>query len=225
MELSVLKVVYRKDIIKRTFFCCLIMSISMACNNKQRVLPFYNSPDFTAEWIKPNDTNYSSIHTIDTFSLMNQLGHTITKDSLDGNIYVANFFFTSCTSICPKMVNNLQYLQDTFAENKDFKLVSFTVTPEEDSVEILKNYGEIHSVNPSKWYLLTGNKDEIYKLGRKSYFAEKELGLKKDSTEFLHTESMLLIDKKGRIRGIYNATDKVDIKRAIDDVRTLLSDE
>ena len=225
MVLSVLKVVYRKGIIKMVFIFWLIISIAIACNNNQRVLPFYNSADFTAEWIQPNDTNYSSIHTINTFSLKNQLGHLITKDSLDGNIYVANFFFTSCTSICPKMVNNLQYLQDTFANNKDFKLVSFTVTPEEDSVEILKNYGEIHTINPSKWYLLTGNKDEIYELGRKSYFAEKELGLKKDSSEFLHTESMLLIDKKGRIRGIYNATQKADINRVIDDIRTLLSNE
>ena len=225
MELSVLKVVYRKNIIKRAFLCSLIMSISMACNNRQRVLPFYNSPDFTAEWIKPNDTNYHSIHTIDTFSLMNQLGHTITKDSLDGYIYVANFFFTSCTGICPKMVNNLQYLQDTFANKKDVKLVSFTVTPEEDSVEILKNYGEIHNINPSNWYLLTGNKKAIYKLGRQSYFAEKQWGLKKDSSEFLHTESMLLIDKKGRIRGIYNATQKTDINRVIDDIRVLMNYE
>ena len=225
MVLSVLKVVYRRGVIKLGFLCCMILFIVIACKNQHTVLPFYNTPDFTAEWISPNDAKYNTIHTIDTFSLTNQLGHTITKDSLDGNVYVANFFFTSCTSICPKMVNNLQYLQDTFANNKDFKLVSFTVTPEEDSVEILKNYGEIHALTPSKWHLLTGNKEEIYKLGRKSYFAEKELGIKKDSSEFLHTESMLLIDRKGRIRGIYNATEKLDIKRAIDDVRTLLSDE
>lgn len=222
MGLSVLKVVFRKGIIKTVPLFCLIISVVIACNNNKRVLPFYNSADFTAEWINQKDANYQSLHTIDTFSLTNQLGHLITKDSLDGNIYVANFFFTSCTSICPKMVNNLQYLQDTFADNKDFKLVSFTVTPEEDSVEILKNYGEIHTINPSKWYLLTGNKDEIYKLGRMSYFAEKELGLKKDSSDFLHTESMLLIDKKGRIRGIYNATQKADINRIIDDIRVLM---
>ena len=90
-------------------------------------------------------------------------------------------------------------------------------TPWENSVEIL-------NINPTKWYLLTGSKDEIYSLGRKSYFTEKELGLQKDSSEFLHTESMLLIDKKGRIRGIYNATQKTDIIRVIDDVRTLMKE-
>ncbi len=225
MVLSVLKVVYRKGIIRMTFLYCLILSILLACKNDYVALPFYNSAEFTAEWIKPNDSNYTSIHTIDTFSLTNQLGHTITKDSLYGNIYIANFFFTSCTSICPKMANNLEWLQDTFAANKDIKLVSFSVNPEEDSVETLNIYGESHNINPFKWYLLTGKRDEIYSLGRKSYFAERELGLKKDSTEFLHTESMLLIDKKGRIRGIYNATEKVDINRVIDDIRTLMKEE
>jgi protein SCO1/2 len=224
MVLSVLKVVYRKGIIKWGFICILTMSIAMACKNHHEVLPFYNSPDFTAEWIQPNDTNYSSIHTIDTFSLKNQLGNTITKDSLDGNIYVANFFFTSCISICPKMTNNLGAIQEEFKNTQHLKLVSFSVTPEDDSVIKLRKYGVDHHIDPDKWYLLTGNKSRIYTLGRQSYFSEKRLGIQKDSSDFLHTESMLLIDQLGRIRGIYNATESQDLARVKADIYLLLEE-
>jgi protein SCO1 len=156
--------------------------------------------------------------------MQNQLGNIITKDSLDGHIYVANFFFTICPGICPKMVNNLQLLQDSFALYNEIKLVSFTVMPWVDSVARLREYGENHNINPSKWYLLTGSKERIYTLGRHSYFSEKRLGLQKDSSEFLHTESMLLIDKKGRIRGIYNGTDKTEMGRIVGNIRTLLKE-
>lgn len=200
----------------------LCMMCMQGCKQKREVLPFYNNADFTAEWIQKDDPGYAHIHTIDTFSLYNQLGHLITQDSLIGQIYVANFFFTTCPSICPRMVSNLQLLQDSFAQNKQIKLVSFSVMPWVDSVERLREYGENHHINPQKWHLLTGNKERIYALGRQSYFAEKRAGLKKDSSDFLHTESMLLIDKKGRIRGVYNATEKTDMERSINDIRTLL---
>jgi protein SCO1/2 len=205
------------------FFLAMIL-IATSCQNAKEVLPFYNSPDFTAEWIKPSNQNYHSIHTIDTFSLQSQRGHIITKDSLDGTIYVANFFFTSCGSICPKMTNNLNVLQEAFINIPQVKLVSFTVMPEKDSVAALKKYGENHLINPDKWLLLTGNKERIYKLGRQSYFSEKRLGLQRDSSDFLHTESMLLIDQAGRIRGIYNATLNQDVVRAKADINLLLKE-
>jgi protein SCO1 len=202
------------------FFTVLLFS----CNNTKEKLPFYNTADFTAEWIKEGDSKYQHIHTIDTFTLQNQLGNIITKDSLDGFIYVANFFFTICPGICPKMVSNLQMLQDSFALNKQIKLVSFTVMPRVDSVARLKSYGENHNINPYKWYLLTGSKERIYTLGRQSYFSEKIPGLTKDSSEFLHTEAMLLIDKKGRIRGIYNGTDKTEVAKISNNIQTLLNE-
>ena len=200
------------------------VTLSSASLSTTAKLPFYNTADFTAEWIKSNDIKYNQIHTIDTFALQNQLGNTITKDSLNGYIYVANFFFTSCPGICPKMINNLHLLQDSFANNQQIKLVSFTVMPGSDSVARLKEYASDHNINAARWYLLTGNKDRIYTLGMQSYFSEKRLGLQKDTTDFLHTESMLLIDKKGRIRGIYNATDRADVARVSSDIRVLLND-
>ncbi len=204
--------------------CVYLFSCTSGKKTEKETLPFYNSPQFDAEWIAESDSNYSKIHSIDTFSLTNQSGHTITKDSLDGKIYIANFFFTSCPGICPKMTNNLKVLQDSFANNPLIKLVSFSVMPWIDSVKKLDEYAKLNNIHSYKWHLLTGSKNIIYTLGRQSYFAEKNLGLKKDSSEFLHTESMLLIDKKGRIRGIYNATQKTDVQRVIDDIGTLLKD-
>lgn len=216
---------------KVALFLAVLLLWFSACNQDAakgptaETLPFYNTADFDAVWMKQGDSGYANIHTIDTFMMTNQLGHAITKDSLDGCIYVANFFFTACPGICPKMVNNLSALQDSFASNNQIKLVSFSVTPWQDSVSVLYKYGRIHHINPGKWYLLTGNKNRIYTLARKSYFAEKNLGLQKDSSEFLHTESMLLIDKKGRIRGLYNATQKIDIGRVAEDIRILMKEQ
>lgn len=213
----------------RTVLVVLMVLCMLSCKQTNKVtsketLPFYNTADFDAEWINENDKNYSSIHTIDPFALLNQKGNTITNDSLNGHIYVANFFFTSCTVVCPKMAKNLVILQDTFANNRQIKLVSFSVMPWIDSVQKLNQYAETNNINPAKWHLLTGDKEKIYTLARTSYFAEKGLGLQKNSDEFLHTESMLLVDKRGRIRGIYNATQKPDIERVIDDINVLLEE-
>ena len=211
--------------VTKLFILNLALSLSLflfSCNQQTEKLPFYNTADFTAEWLTPADIKYNKIHTIDTFAMRNQVGNLITKDSLDGHIYVANFFFTICPSICPKMINNLHSLQDKYINNKDVKLVSFSVMPWVDSVARLKEYADNQRIKANKWHLLTGKKERIYILGRKSYFSEKKLGLQKDSSAFLHTESMLLIDKKGRIRGIYNATEKEDIKRVTNDIELLL---
>lgn len=192
---------------------------------EEETLPFYNTAAFDAEWIKKTDPQYSKIHTIAPFSLHNQLGHIINNDSLKNCVYVANFFFTTCTSICPKMATNLEKLQEKYLKNNKVKLLSFSVTPWIDSISVLKQYAINHNVDASKWNLLTGTKEEIYSLARKSFFAEKTLGLQKTNDEFLHTESMLLIDTKGRIRGIYNATQVVDMERVSDDIEILLKEK
>ena len=201
---------------------CNLINSNAAKEVELETLPFYNTADFDAEWIEKDNPGYADIHTVEDFSFVNQVGQVITNDSLKGSIYVANFFFTTCPNICPKMTNNLQALQKTFAQNNQIKLVSFSVMPWVDSVAKLNEYGKRKNINPTKWFLLTGDKEQIYRLGRKSFFAEKGLGLQKDDTEFLHTESMLLVDRKGRIRGIYNATQLPDIDRVTEDIGILL---
>ena len=210
--------------IKNIVCISLLLLLLTSCGSKKEQLPFYNSADFTAEWINPGEPAYASIHTIDHFQFTDQSGQQINQDSLSGHIYLANFFFTSCNSICPKMINNLCIIQDSFLNNPQVKLVSFSVMPWVDSVKRLHDYAETYHIHNQKWFLLTGDKSKIYRLGRLSYFSEKKAGLVKDSTEFLHTESMLLIDKKSRIRGIYAATDTEQIKRVMADIRILLTE-
>ncbi len=184
-------------------------------------LPYYGSADFTAEWLAPGTPEYAKLHRIAPFSLRNQQDRLVSEQSLRGKIYVANFFFSSCPSVCPKMLANLRRIQDAFASDPGVLLVSHSVMPGVDSVEVLAEYGEKNGVRPGKWHLLTGPKDTLYDLARHSYFAEKRAPTKKDSREFLHSENLLLIDGHGHIRGIYNATLPLDAERVIEDIRWL----
>ncbi|RKR84569.1 protein SCO1/2 [Mucilaginibacter gracilis] len=224
MELLKLKAVYQRGI-NMPPIAALFLLLLCGCRSNTDTLPFYNTADFTAEWISKSDPAYANIHTIDNFALQNQLGHGINKDSLTGHVYVANFFFSTCPSICPVMMSNLQQVSHQFADNPEVKLVSFSVMPWRDDVKQLHDYASIHHINNNQWYLLTGNQNQIYNLGRRSYFSEKKAGLGKDNSAFLHTESMLLIDKKSRIRGIYTATDTGQIKRVIADIYILLKEK
>ena len=198
-----------------------------ACSAKQKEedLPFYNTPDFTPQWISSSDKNYNSIHTIAPFSLTNQNGETITNKNVEGKIYIANFFFTRCGSICPKMNGNLKKVAEAFADNLGVFILSHSVTPDADSVTQLKAYSERSHINSKQWWLLTGNKDEIYALARRSYFADEETGYNKSSKEFLHTENAVLIDRKGRIRGVYNATLELEINKLIEHIKLLLKEQ
>ena len=229
MESLVGLIVCRLRLTKLYFLLFSFVFISCKKEIKKEIevesLPFYNTASFDAQWIKNTDPAYDIIHKIAPFALQNQLGNTITNDSLKDCVYVANFFFTSCHTICPKMASNLEKLQKSFKNNKKVKLLSFSVMPWADSVAVLNKYAKDHHIEASKWHLLTGDKEAIYTLGRKSFFAEKSLGMKKSTDEFLHTESMLLVDTKGRLRGIYNATQVVDLERVTEDIAVLLKEK
>ncbi len=162
-----------------------------------------------------------SLHKIAPFSFTNQDNKKITETNFVGKIQIANFFFSSCPSICPKMTNNLQKVQTTFLNDTTVLLVSFSVMPWIDTVKKLKAYADNFDIKSNKWHLLTGNAGEIYNLARKSYFAEEAIGFSRDSTEFLHTEHILLVDGNGYLRGLYNGTLPLEIERLIDDIKIL----
>ena len=194
-----------------------------SCKEKEDAsqLPFYNTPDFTPQWLSVNDKDYNAIHTIAPFSFTDQTGRTITNAFVYGKIYVANFFFTTCGSICPKMTFHLKKVQDAFTNATDVMILSHSVLPEVDSIAKLKEYEEQMGINGKQWLLLTGSKDKIYSLARQSYFADEEIGFNKRSNEFLHTENCVLVDKKGRIRGVYNATLELEINKLIEHIKLL----
>ncbi len=226
MELSKFKAASRVPSTSLPGLKLMAMLLLCGCAAKPKVekLPFYNTADFTAEWIKRGDKGYDNIHKIGKFSFCDQLGHTFTNESLKGKVYTANFFFTICTSICPPMMHNLKKLQDSFFKDERVQMISFSVMPGTDSVAQLAAYGQRMEINPMKWHLLTGDEQAINTLGRQSFFAEKKEGLKKEATEFLHTQAMLLIDQQSRIRGVYDATLPGEIDKAAADIKMLLEE-
>ena len=187
-------------------------------------LPYYNEESFTPNWLAPNSEEERNFHKIPDFDLMNQLGDTITQNTFNNKIYITDFFFTSCPGICLKMTANMSKIQEEFKEDSEIVLLSHSVTPSIDSVSVLKDYAKYHGVIDNKWHLVTGDKNEIYNLGRQHYFVENDLGVLKDINDFLHTENFLLVDKNKHIRGIYNGLNSASITQLITDVKALKSE-
>ena len=181
--------------------------------DKTKTLPFYNSEDFTPEWIAENDPKYKNMHTIAPFEFTNQNGEKITNATFQGKIYVTDFFFTTCPSICPILAKNMSAIQERYKNDHDILLLSHTVMPWVDTVEKIKEYAQEKNAMSNKWHLVTGNKDSIYNLARTSYFADEDFKKTKDENEFIHTENFILVDRKGRIRGVYNGTLALDVQR------------
>lgn len=200
-----------------------LFSCEQAQTNKSRVetLPFYNEATFTPHWFALEDEVLDTFHRVSEFKLLNQEGEIITEQTFKDKIYVVDFFFTICPGICPKMTANMGILQDEFLEDGDVLLLSHSVTPERDSVPVLKSYAENKGIFSSKWHLATGPQEEIYRLGREDYFVEEDLGLSKAKDDFLHTENFVLIDKNRHIRGIYNGLNKSAVRQLIADIYTL----
>ena len=184
-------------------------------------LPYYNTPDFEPLW---SIDHMDSIHRIGEFQFIDQNGQEVTAITFDNSIYVTNFFFTACGSICPKMIKNMEKLQNSFINNDEVMFISHSVMPWMDDVKSLKEYTGNFEVNDEQWKFVTGDKSEIYTLARKSYFVEEDPGYDKDSTEFLHTEHFVLIDKEKRVRGIYNGTVELEMDRIIEDIELLLKE-
>ena len=181
--------------------------------DKSKTLPFYNSEEFTPEWIAENDKNYSNIHKIAPFEFTNQNGEKITHKNFEGKIYIADFFFTTCPSICPILAKNMANIQEIYKNDDDIMLLSHSVMPWIDTVEKIKEYASEKNAIDNKWHLVTGDREKIYDLARTSYFADEDFKKTKDESEFIHTENFILVDKKGRIRGVYNGTLALDVQR------------
>ncbi|MRI00199.1 SCO family protein [Kriegella sp. EG-1] len=184
-------------------------------------LPYYSDESFTPQWIIPKSDEERQFHKISNFQLVNQLGDTITHKTFEDKIYITDFFFTTCPGICLKMTGSMLKVQEEFKNDSDILLLSHSVTPSIDSVSVLKTYAEKNNIIDNKWHLVTGNKTEIYNLGRNEYFVENDLGIPKDVNDFLHTENFLLIDKNKHIRGIYNGLNRASIAQLITDVKAL----
>ncbi|WP_339653086.1 SCO family protein [uncultured Maribacter sp.] len=186
----------------------------------KKILPIYSPAMVNSELVPEEIQHIRKYHTIADFSLTNQNGKIITQEDYKDKIYIADFFFTTCPTICPIMTKNMADIQQEISGDYDVLLLSHSVTPEIDSVAQLKKYAIEKGVDDTKWNLVTGDKKQIYDLARKSYLAVKTDG---DGGPFdmIHTENFILVDKQKRIRGFYDGTNKEDIKQLLTDLEIL----
>ena len=211
---------YRKFFGVLLVFSAITIYLFYTALKPSKSLPIYNPADVNPEMVDTTVQYISKYHTIADFSFTNQNGKTITQKDYEGKIYVADFFFTTCVSICPKMTTNMVEVQKAFVNNPKVMLLSHTVMPEIDSVPVLKEYAIRNGVIDSKWNLVTGDKKAIYTMARKSYLAVKQ-GKPDQLYDMVHTENFVLVDTKKRVRGFYDGTKKEEIQRLIEDINWL----
>ena len=198
----------------------VIISIFYQILKPREVLPIFQPAQVNEELVDSTIQHIRKYHTIADFSLINQNGKTITQETYKNKIYVADFFFTTCQTICPIMTDHMVILQNQLKLDPEVMLLSHTVTPKIDSVAQLKKYALEKGVLDAKWNLVTGDKKEIYQLARKSYLAVKSNG---DGGEYdmIHTENFILVDQKKRIRGYYDGTNLEDVELLLRDIELL----
>ncbi|MCJ8209538.1 SCO family protein [Mucilaginibacter sp. RS28] len=200
---------------KNLIYTCFAVLILAACSSNEsakNALPIYGNREPVTKTVNGKTVTDTIYQTIPKFSFIDQYGDSITNKSLDGNIYVADFFFTSCPNICPVMHRNMLKVYNTFNKVGDFKIVSYTIDPKHDSVNVLKQYAEKLGVKDKNWLFLQGKKDETYKLA-KGYMVQ--------ARENVHDGFFILVDKQKRIRGSYLGTDPAQVDKMIEDIKTL----
>jgi protein SCO1 len=215
---------YRKFLIGLLIFSAITISLFYNALKPAKSLPIYNPADVNPEMVDSTMQYKSKYHTIADFSFTNQNGTIITHKDYEGKVYVADFFFTTCGSICPKMTTHLVEVQRAFRDNPKVKILSFTVMPDVDTISVLKEYAKINGVIDSKWNLVTGDKKAIYAMARKSFLAVKQ-GKPDELYDMVHTENFVLVDTKKRVRGFYDGTKIEEITRLIEDINWLCEDK
>ena len=198
----------------------VLITIIYSILTPEKRLPVYQPDMVNAELVDSTVQEVRKYHKISDFKLVNQNGDTITQDFYKNKIYIADFFFTTCLTICPIMTDHMLQIQDQIKQDPEVLLLSHTVIPKVDTVAQLKRYAEEKGVDDEKWNLVTGDKKAIYDLARKSYLAAKSEG---DGGPFdmIHTENFVLVDKEKRIRGFYDGTDPEAIEELMNDLEVL----
>jgi protein SCO1/2 len=195
--------------------CIIVFFYFTSCTNKETHK--LTLPVFGEKHISNSDTIY---HTVGGFTFTNQFNDNVSESTIKNKIYVADFFFATCQSICPQMSTNLKLVQEAFKTDSDILILCHTVNPMHDTVEVLNSYAQNYGAIKNKWHFLTGNKKDIYKTARYDYLVN---AFEDDGSAegFLHSELLILVDKKQRIRGYYDGTNETEVKKLIEDIKVL----
>ncbi|POR28827.1 hypothetical protein BWK58_03290 [Flavobacterium columnare] len=215
---------YRIFLITLSVISLVCISLFYMALKPKKTLPIYTPSMVNPELVDTTVQHIANKHLISDFSFTNQDGRIVTQKDYEGKVYVADFFFTSCKTICPLMTNNMSWLQDQIKNNPKVMLLSHSVTPDIDSVPVLKKYALEKGAISGKWNLVTGNKKDIYYIARKSYLAVKT-GKPEELYDMVHTENFVLIDQKKRVRGFYDGTKKEEVEKLLKDIEFLCTDE
>lgn len=196
--------------------------------NEEKNLKVYNPLDIDTSLVDDDIERVGYGHKIQEFQLIDQNNQTFGSKNLKGKVYVAEYFFTTCGTICPVMNTQMQRVQEKFNSKSNFHIVSITVDPEHDSSEVLLKYAEAHNSNPKQWHFLTGKKEKLYSLARRSFFLLKPAEVRNQGdvgSDFIHTNYFVLVDQEGQIRGYYDGTSEHEVDVLMEDVAVLLKEK
>ena len=210
----------KKKLILLLLICCTILWYFAIPKEEEFVLPIFTPSDLRSNLVHPSLVGKTE-HIVPDFSFIDQNGNTVTESTVNNKIYIVDFFFTSCPSICIDLTNNLKEVQSTFINNDDVLILSHSVDPKVDNVERLQKYASINNIKNEKWFLLTGPIEETIRMAQLGYFAIASVP-NHDENSLIHTENVILIDRNRQIRGIYNGTSSLEISYLIDDINKLL---
>ncbi|MEL7296575.1 MAG: SCO family protein [Pseudomonadota bacterium] len=187
-------------------------------------LPYYADAAFTPLWLTAAEAERQRIHRIPEFAFRNQYGDVVDQDAVAGQVVVANFFFATCSGICPMIRDRLQAVQTAYTGVDDVVILTHTIRPTVDTEAVLKAYARINNIQANKWHLLRGERDALYDFAQRAYFANEDLGKPQADDNFLHSENVLLIDRRGHIRGVYNGLSETAIEHLVADIAVLLAE-
>ena len=197
-------------------------SVAGACTDAPHDgLPFFRSKELTPEWVSAREANSDGMHRIPAFALTSHRGARVTEGALQGRVTLVHFFYAECGRVCPRAVGSIQRLLQSMPADSAFQVLSYTVQPEHDSVAALAAYASHHEITDTRWQLLTGPWSDIASLAASGYFVNLRDGSSYGTDDLAHTETLVLIDQRSRIRGVYNATLALDMEQIARDVRTL----
>lgn len=212
-----------KKLIPLAVITIIGITITYYMISKPKPLKIFNPADINPQLVDKEVQDVQKLHRVGSFNLTDQNGNAVTENDFNDHIYITDFFFVTCPTICPKMATQMQRVYTEFKNNKNILFLSHTVMPEKDSVPVLKEYAEKLEVSADKWKFVTGDKKQIYNLARKTYFAAVTEG-DGGPDDFVHTENFVLVDKEKRLRGFYDGTSEKDADRLIKDIYTLLEE-
>ena len=204
-------------------YCFLIIFLGACHFHVERKLPILGPKELSTQLVDGKQVTDTIYHTISDFEFVNQKGEKTSQDTFKDKIYVCNFIFTNCPTICPIMSNQMYLIQEAYANTSEVMILSHTVDPERDSVAVLDKYAQNHKANADKWHFVTGNKEDLYQMGLKNYLVSLD---ENDIAPggFLHSAAFILIDKQKRVRGVYNGTDEEEVKQLIQDIEILIKE-